>query len=303
MSDGFTAQDSTALEWSRREEYWWTMRTALGRWLYRSVGPAMEIASVEAQQALELARSPEPRLNAAEIEHLSAYLTEVFDRDIRRAFFDSRPLAQTFPGLLVPLIDAVIERDPRVASVMNIGAYYFFADHVLAMRHPTVRFQGVDLPDRLAEFNAEFLCDNLVAVSGYALDLIESGSLRADVVAFSATAAEIKNNELQRYFEVVKPFARWIVLSEPLYSLPGGAIVDPDDLPIDQSLAIYALPHYLPHRKGPLSRAHNYRAMLERAGYEVRHYHAFRPAFTDIRWVRVIAENVTVTAARGASPV
>lgn len=294
MTTDFRFEDTTDLEWSDRDDARWKVRRQIGRWLYRYAGPVREMNAVKAQEDLELARSPEPRLNEAEIQHISAYLSEVFDREIRRAYFETTPLDRTFPGLLIPLVDAVLARDPSVRTVADIGAYYFFVDHLLASRHPDIRFLGVDFPERLAEFNAEFLRDNLQAVVGYPLDLIERGALRADLVVFSATGAEIKNAELRRYLERMQPFARWIIFSEPLYNLHAGGIIDPDQLPVDRSLAIYAQPEYLPHRKGPLARAHNYRAMLTAAGYTVRHYHAFRPAFTDIRWVQVVAENTAL---------
>ncbi len=285
--------DETTLEWTPSDDRRWRRRMTIGRWINRLIDPVMEMDSVKAQEAIELARSPQPRLNSTEIQHITEYLTQVQDKEIRRDYFARTPLERTFPGLMVPLVEEVIRIDPGIRSVMNIGAYYFHVDHELATRYPGVEFIGVDLPANLAEYNRELLRPNLRAEAGYAMDLIEDG-LRADLVTFSATGAEIKSNELVRYLELIHGFARWIIFSEPLYNLPGGGVVDPRTLDPDRCLAIYAQPDYLPHKKGPLARAHNYQAMLERSGFKVRHYHAFKPEFTDIRWVQVVAENPSI---------
>jgi hypothetical protein len=294
--------DQTDLQWSAADERRWQRRMKIGKLLNRFLDPVMEMDAVKAQEDLELARSPQPRLNPSEIRHITEYLTQVQDREIRRDYFARTPLERTFPGLLVPLVEEVLERDLLARSVMDIGAYYFHVDHHLATKHPNIQFIGVDFPANLAEYNSEFARPNLRAVSGYAMDLIERGDLRADVVVFSATGAEIKSNELLRYLQLFRSFARWVVFSEPLYNLPGGGVVDPLTLQPEKCLAIYAQPDYLPHKKGPLARAHNYRAMLEATGYTVRHYHAFKPEFTDIRWVQAVAENPAVTGASTQAP-
>jgi hypothetical protein len=279
------------LHWSAPEEMRFQQRLKKGRKLWNRIQPVCEIARMEAIRERQRARSSEARLTPEEVVEITAYLSDVKDKKIRREFYASRPFEETLQGIVVPLVEVVLNRDPEVKTAANIGGFYAYPDHVLAQRHPGVQFICVDFLPDLAEYNDEFQRANLAFLSGYALEMIEQGMLRADMVYFSATAAEIKNTELHRYFELMSAWAKYIVMSEPIYPLPGGHVLDPRSLPVDRERILYAQPDYLPHKEGPLARLHNYPKILETSGFEVLHYHAYKPAITNLRWVEIIARN------------
>jgi hypothetical protein len=225
-----------------------------------------------------------------DIEHLRKYMLDVQDRELRREYFRGTPIERTFQGLILPLVAKVLESDAAVASVANIGVSYAHIDGLLARTYPSVRFTCVDFAVNLAEYNAEFARENLEFRSGYAMEMLEEGTLRADVMLMSSAAYEIKNAEVRRYFELFAQNAvKYVVLNDPIYPMPGGAIVDPADVPLEESRPVHSIQGVGMHRHGPLARVHNYRKMLEAAGFEVIHYHVFRPAFTDLRMINVIA--------------
>lgn len=70
----------------------------------------------------------------------------------------------------------------------------------MAVRHPDVEFTCVSFAPNVAEYNAEFARPNLKFASGYALDLLEQGTVRGDIVMFGSTGPMILNGELRRYF-------------------------------------------------------------------------------------------------------
>jgi hypothetical protein len=283
------------LEFPSWRARWWRLRIAIGRRLNKYIVPARQLAFVENRANVMRARSPGARLVPEQIEHLRKYMLDVQDRDIRREYFRATPIERTFQGLILPLVAEVLEGDPSISSVMNVGVSYAHIDGLLARTYPAVRFTCVDFATNLADYNAEFARENLEFRSGYAMEMMESGELRADVMLMSSAAYEIKNAEVRRYFELfAKNGGRYVVLNDPIYPLPGGAIVDPDDVSLDESRPVHSLQGVGVHRHGPLARVHNYRKMLEAAGFEVIHYHVFRPQFTDLRMANVIGRRRAV---------
>jgi hypothetical protein len=279
------------LEFPPWRKWWWRARIAIGRRINERVLPARELQLARDRDRVLHARSPGDSLTRYEMDKLASYMLDVQDRDIRREYFRTTPLERTFQGLVVPLVEQVVAADPSVAALANIGGNYAYIDSFLAARHPRVRFTCVDFSRNFAEYNAELARPNLDLRSGYAMQMLEAGELRADVFLFSSAAYEIKNAEVRRYFrEFARAGARYVILNEPIYPMPGGAIVDPQSVPVDASVPVKSLAGFGAHRHGPLARVHNYRAMLEEAGFEMLHYHAFRPAFTDLRMVNVIAK-------------
>lgn len=281
---------SNRLEFSALSRARWQARMRIGAWLNRFIEPVREMEIVESRAYVKQARSPGDRLTPDEIAALRSYMIDVQDREIRREYFRTTPLDRTFQGQVVPLVLAAIAQDTTIRSCLDVGAHYAFVDHQLAMTQPGIRFTGVDFAVNLAEFNAEFERENLSFQSGYALEMLESGTLDPDLVWFSCTCYEIKNAEVRRYLDVLARRARTVVFSEPIYPLPGGRILDPRTVPVDGSAPVHSLPTHLPGKYGPLALVHNYRAMAERAGYRIVHYKAFRPAFTDLRMVQMIAK-------------
>jgi hypothetical protein len=280
----------TNLEFTPREAMKWRWRLRLGRAIDHFAKPAREMTVLERRAYVAKARSPGSRLTDEEVRELASYMHDVQELPSRRAYFQGRPLEQTFQGLAVPLVRKVIEGDPAVRTVLNIGLHYAWCDHALATMFPTVNFVGVDFAPNLAEFNAEFARPNFTARTGYALDLLEGGEIRPDAVLMSSTAVVIKNAELRRYAKVIAGVARYFLFSEPLYTFPGSAVVDPLTVPLEESRPAYAYAGYN-DKPGPLCYTHNYKAILEEAGFEIVHYHAFRPSFTDLRMVQVIGRS------------
>ena len=290
------------LHWSAPEEKRFQRRLKKGRKLWNWVQPVREMARMEAIRNRQQARSPEARLTQDEVLENTAYSIDVKDKAIRQEFYASRPFEETLQWIVVPLVEAVLERDPDVKTAANIGGFYAYPDHILAQRHSNVQFICVDFLPDMAEYNEEFQRANLSFLSGYALPMIEEGTLRADMVYFSATAAEIKNTELRRYLELMKSWAKYIVMSEPIYPLPGGQVLDPSSLPVDRERVLYAQPEYMPHKEGPLSRLHNYPKILETSGFDVLHYHVYKPAITNLRWVEIIARNRKWAGGKAQAP-
>ena len=282
------------LEFSRLAKARWRARMRIGAFLNRLIDPVREMELVAGRAYVKRARSPGERLTEEELRSLRSYMADVQDREIRREYFRTTELDRTFQGQVVPMVSFAIGEDESIRSCVDIGAHYAFVDHHLASKHPNVRFTGVDFAQNLAQYNVEFERSNLDFRSGYALELLESGEIDPDLVWFSCTAYEIKNAEIRRYLGILAKRPRTVVFSEPIYPQPGGRIVDPRTVSVEESLAVHSLPTHLPGKYGPLALVHNYRAMAKEAGYTIIHYRAFRPAFTDLRMVHMIAKTRAV---------
>lgn len=229
------------------------------------------------------------RLTAEEVRQLSSYQTTLENREYRRNKFARAKIESTFQGLIIPLVDRVLARDTAVNSVMNIGARYAYVDHLLASKHPHKQFLAVDFNDDLAEMNAEFQRDNIRFISCYALDALEQGTVKPDVSIFSNTAMLIRNPELRRYCRAIYRASKYLVFNEPLFPFPGGFRLDPHSLPVKRSVPMHLYPSADPRFVGELCLAHNYRAMVEEAGFKLLHYHVFKPPFTTLDMVQVVA--------------
>ena len=282
--------DRVDLEIKPRAQWQARLRVRLGELLEHFGAPARELAELERRAYVARARSPGSRLTESEIAELETFMKDVQELPQRRAYFQGRPIEETFQGLATGLVEKIVTSDPEVRSVLNIGLHYAWNDHEMAKKFAHVDFTGVDFAPNLAEFNAEFARPNLAVRSGYALDMLENGELKPDVVLMSSTAVVIKNAELRRYAEVVSRIARYYVFSEPLYLLPGDGVDDPLTVPVGDSRPAYAYAGR-GDQPGPLCYTHNYKAILEEAGFEIVHYRAFRPSFTNLRMVQVIGRS------------
>lgn len=204
------------------------------------------------------------------------------DKEYRQAYFRDNDLDKTLQ--FVKMVDELIAGDPEIRSVMDIGVRFAYPDHVLASRHPEVKFIGVYFMPNLAEFNAEFAPDNLQFESGYALELLESGRIGADVTIFSATAIAIRNAELREYVRVLSSRSKCIIFNEIIYPLPGGLYIDPKSLPIGKSVATLVQPVPRAGHTGPVCKTHNFAGILagilRDAGYELVRDRVFQPAWT-----------------------
>jgi hypothetical protein len=278
------------------------MRMRIGRWLNYFVAPARQADELKYISYVRNARSPGDRLTPHEVADMTAHQISHEDLDTRRQYHRDYPIERTFQGLAAPLVEEVLRTDPDVRSVLNIGANYAYVDHWMAERHPDVLFQGVDFPPNLPEYNAEFARPNLKIHSGYAIEMLERGEIKADVVYFSSTATCIKNREIREYLVSLFKTARYVIFNEPLFNLPGDGIIDPTTVDPHDSV-----PSHIPQsaalatgKAAPacyLCYTHNYKAIAEQCGFQVVHYRAYRPEFTDLRWLQMVAKNPSPPAA------
>jgi hypothetical protein len=224
-----------------------------------------------------LARGPADRMSPSEIE---AALNDYYLLPGKRA--DLPAIVDSVQGQVIPFISEILQRDEAVRSVLNIGSAIAMVDSYLAARFPHIEFTGVDLWADLHEINKELHQPNLRLVRGYALDLIEAGTLKADLVFTTSTATRMKNRELRRYLRAISKTARYVVLNEPLTRKPDGVLPDPNRLPLDVSEPIMIQPVYSGDKHGglPPVLCHNYAAACEEAGFSViynRTVHAHYP--------------------------
>lgn len=181
-------------------------------------------------------------------------------------------------GQVVPMLAKLLEVDPSISSVTNVGAYNGFIDHYLARRFPSVRFTGVDFWRNIVEHNRPLALPNLEFQQGYPLDVLERGDAHSDLVFFSSTAARIKNLELRRYLSSIKGFAKYVMLNEPVFRLPGNRLVSPDAIDARESIPALVYPIFAGDRFGgyPPCLLHNYRSIVSEY-FDVVHYFVSGP--------------------------
>ncbi len=281
--------DKTELEFSAKESARLRFRRKIGEFINKFAAPAREYARLEHQAYVLRARSPGPVMPPHEVAKHAEFMNDMQQLDARRAHFANTLIENTFQGQIIPLVKEVVSQNNDVKRVVNIGAHYGYSDHQLACEFENVDFLSVDFAKNLAEFNAEFERPNLTFRSGYAMEMIKKGELDADVYLFSSTAVVIQNHELLEYFKEIASRGKFIVLSEPIYKAPDDAILDPLTLRADESKPVYQYQMF-EGDYGPLCFVHPYRQMLEAAGFEIMHYNAFKPKFTDLRLVHVVAK-------------
>lgn len=212
-------------------------------------------------------------LTPEEIEDLTGFQVSKVDADAagRTASALGESLLATpitRPGLhdkgAILLNDALAAHGVGVRSVANIGARVDKVSALLAPRFPEISFISVDFQANLAEHNAGLApAPNWTFLSGYALDLMKAGRLRADAYYLSSTACILNNAELDAYIAEFAKSARLVVVNEPwwprLHSLNPFILPRPEDVPVD---APYCAGQYSKYH-------HNYVAKFERAGFRV----------------------------------
>ncbi|MBN1122991.1 MAG: hypothetical protein JXJ17_18085 [Anaerolineae bacterium] len=229
------------------------------------------------------------QLTDQQIDEIIAYQTHVYSTP-RGSHFGENPVEETIQGRVIPMIESILTRDPAVRSVLNIGARYAYVDHVLACRHPEIAFTCVDFSQKFIEVNRDFQRDNIRFVDGYALELLEEGEIAGDIVFFSSTATLINNLELRRYMHILAKTTRYVVFNEPIDPPMNGAVIDPSRLPLDRQVS-----------SSDRCLIHNYRAIVEEAGFEVLHYRLFpyegplKMREPDMHFLHLIAHNTTAT--------
>lgn len=168
-------------------------------------------------------------------------------------------------SLSIPLFEKVIG---DAKSVLEVGVAVGYMLHLMAKAHPEVQFTGIDFWGNVVELNKPLLLPNFKVMQGYALPMMEAG-LTGDIVHFGSTAARIKQAELKRY---LRSIPKYVIINEPLFKLPDGTFPDPDT--VGASIPMLVYPVYAGDRYGglPPCLCHNYKALVEEAGFDVLHY-------------------------------
>ncbi len=264
-------------------------RRRIGNWICSFVDPVTQSNFINHRYYVKKARSPGARLSQAEIQRWRNYMMSVQEIESRRKYFETVDIENTFQGTFLELFDKAVETIPNLKRVGNIGVNYAFIDHLIAKRHPDIGFVGIDIMNNVAEANAHLALPNLNFISGYALDILEEAGVEFDALMMSSVAYEVKTVELQEYFNIAGSKGVSFILNEPIYLMPGGRVVDPDTVPVDDAMPVYSYEGRLRREPGPLAVVHNYRGMLQKAGYDIMYYRVYRPHFTNLRMVQVIA--------------
>jgi hypothetical protein len=244
-------------------------RYGRGRELARLVNAFNQTEHLTMAMSVWNARSPGDRLSESEI---ARYLSDqIYSRAPLDFVEHPERILSADQGRVVPPIAEIVRVDPTVRSFLNIGVYLGLLDFYLARRFPQLQFTGVDFWRDLEEANAPLAAANFRVVHGYPLDLIEAGAVAGDIALFFSTACRIKNAELRRYLRSLG--ARYLVVDEPVFALPTGEILDPDEVDPAASRPAMMYPVFAGDREGgyPPCLVHNYRAIVEEGGWRVLH--------------------------------
>ncbi|MBI3319049.1 MAG: hypothetical protein HYZ89_00450 [Candidatus Omnitrophica bacterium] len=176
------------------------------------------------------------------------------------------PMAQRISGQILPFLEPVLDQH-HATRVLEIGACNGVVLSWLAAKYPRIHFVGIDLhiPPRVKALETT----NLTFMSGYALDVLEQGSLPQipDAVFCQFTAANVLPRECERYFQLFRRLGiSWVVLNEPTRN---GFPVRANER---RSRSIYL---------GSKMWRHDYPGLARRAGYEI-------VAFQDKHWSQLI---------------
>lgn len=122
------------------------------------------------------------------------------------------PLGQQMRGMIIPLIESAIEEGK--SRVVEIGTGDGKILRLLAQKYPEVEFVGVDF--RRPELVDESL-KNLTHISGYALELLEQGHLRGDILFACSTFILPGPRELEAYAqEIAKAGFATVIINDPI---------------------------------------------------------------------------------------
>jgi len=152
----------------------------------------------------------------------------------------------------------------EIKSIVNIGSGLDLIFGYLAPKYPDLNFTSLDFGQKLKEYNSVFPeRENWNFVSGYALDLLRSGNLKADVYLTSSTSVRFNNKEMDLYIDEFVKYSKFVVINEGWWFQYGlkfpFPIVRPEEIPEDNSLihGLYGDYH------------HNYIKKLEDRGFRI----------------------------------
>jgi hypothetical protein len=209
-------------------------------------------------------------LTSAEVAELTQYQIDQVGSDYhaRAAGIDiTKPIADAgirSLGQMRYLADIEnVYRRLGLTSAANIGARVDFYSAYLAHRFQDGQFTSIDFQPNLALHNSAFpQSPNWTFKTGYALPMLESGEVKAEMYFFISTATLFNNQEFNRFFDLIATHAKAIAFCEPWGPhptwLPLG-IVKPEHVPIENPYCggLYACYH------------HNYLKKLEARGFRI----------------------------------
>jgi hypothetical protein len=121
------------------------------------------------------------------------------------------PLRDQLRGLVLPTVEQSIADGAK--TVVEIGCSTGEVVAHLAEKFPSVNFVGVDLPSNLPRQTRT----NLSFLDGYALDMLERGKLRGDVLFASSTFCVFPPPEMKRYAAAIaKAGFRTVIIHDPM---------------------------------------------------------------------------------------
>lgn len=230
------------------------------------------------------------RLSSEQLDQLKKHQESTMALEQRKNYFKTADHSKTFHGLIIPHIVSVLKSDAKLKSVLNIGCNYGYMDSIMAKQFPQVKFSGIDVNENIKEYNKDLILPNLEFISGYALEKLESNKLAADLVYFSSTATVIRNNELKKYFSILVNKSKYVAISEPIWPLPNKKIIAPHEISVQKSLPAFIQKNPLTSQFGYLCYVHNYKELLQNAGFKITYYNFFKPEFSYLSWVICIGE-------------
>lgn len=227
-------------------------------------------------------RADTPRLDSEQLQRITKYSANAlstYAESLRDA-----DIEETCEWQSTPMVESLLSGALIHKRIVNIGCAYVKAEKALCEKYPEVTWDMLDFAPDLAQVNEDVAAPNMNFVSCYPLEFLETTDHKYDIALFNRTLTVIVNAEVRNYFLELVKRCRYIVFCEVGSVLRFIRSIDVDKIPAK---------HSLPARG--IMFIHNYRAILEDCGFELRQYDAHR---TPVPWhgeqhylIKGIAEN------------
>lgn len=161
------------------------------------------------------------------------------------------------------ILQEFLHKNPSVRTIANIGARVDVWSAYLARRFPNRTFISVDFQNNLALHNSLLpQAPNWTFLTGYWLDLMRSGTLRADMYFSLSTVTLMNNKELNVYLDTISGHAKAFAISENWYARADSffnRVVRPEQVPKERP---YCSGEYANYH-------HNYVAKLQERRFKI----------------------------------
>lgn len=253
--------------------------------LYKARQELREIAHVIQLQSLP------DRLSPHQFNRLVKQQEDTLHLDQRKKAFRENEPAKLYQGIAYEIVRKLLQTDRSIRSTLNIGCNYAYMDWLLAKEFEKVTFHAIDVNPGLVEINSDLQRENTRFYPGYALEYLESGKVSADLVYTSSASTVIRNAELRTYLRLIAQKSKYFLLSEPIWALPGGEILDPKTIHPIESVPAYLQREPLTGDFGYLCWNHNYRSIINEAGFDIIEYRFWKPEIGPHHWCVVVGQN------------